>query len=77
MNHRGYLQVKALGKVSMGLIGKTAPKVHKVHLLTENITPIAREYRGVRSIPVIRVNQSDNQILHLPTVLVCRQMEQI
>lgn len=32
MNHRGYLQVKALGKVSMGLIGKNAPKVHMVHI---------------------------------------------
>jgi hypothetical protein len=39
-----------------------------------NITPIAREFRkGAKRKSVIHVNQSDNQILNLPTASVCPQ----
>jgi hypothetical protein len=75
MNHRGHLQVKALGKVSMGLIGKNGSKVHKVHFCkpNKNITMTAREFRGKRGKPGFRASQSDNQILNLPTASVCPQ----
>jgi hypothetical protein len=35
------------------------------------ITLIARECWGNRSKPVIRVNQGDKQMFHLPVILVC------